>query len=266
MYRGLKRRYVLKQSAKLPPASRCLTVFPPELTLSHCSITFLCLFPLTFPPWTFFPHFNPVIFFTHFFSFSPNYLSMLCSSRKWLIFLCISSPTSSQHIFASSYLLSLSNIFIFTGHTFDTLRTLFSFPSLFHPPFLHLPLHFSCHCNTLYSPLFPFCFLLGFPFLSHTLYPLILSLFYLFFPPLQPCVAVLRGTLCCPQPLSGVLRVLLLWLRLFLSSSTTTTLYYPPLPTSWQVHTLCTTSLPACLFAWRLVWTSVRNRNFVPVV
>lgn len=165
----------------------------------------------------------------------------------------ISSPTSSQHIFASSYLLSLSNIFIFTGHTFDTLRTLFSFPSLFHPPFLHLPLHFSCHCNTLCSPLFPFCFLLGFPFLSHTLYPLILSLFYLFFPPLQPCVAVLRGTLCCPQPLSGVLRVLLLWLRLFLSSSTTTTLYYPPLPTSWQVHTLCTTSLPACLFAWRLV-------------
>lgn len=46
--------------------------------------------------------------------------------------------------------------------------------------------------------------------------------------------------------------MLLLWLHLFLSSSTTTTtLYYPPLPTSWQVHTLCTTCLPACcLPAW----------------
>lgn len=88
--------------------------------------------------------------------------------------------------------------------------------------------------------------LLCFPFLSHILPPFF-CLFYLFFPPLQPCVAVLRGTLCCPQPLSAVLRVLLLWRRLFLSSSTTTTtLYYPPLPTSWQVHTLCTTCLPAC--------------------
>lgn len=78
------------------------------------------------------------------------------------------------------------------------------------------------------------------------------SLLFLFFPLPQPCVAVLQGILCCPQPLSAVLRVLLLWLHLFLSSSTTTTtLYYPPLPTSWQVHTLCTTCLPACcLPAW----------------
>lgn len=89
----------------------------------------------------------------------------------------LSSPTSSQHIFASPYLLFLSNIFICTGHTFDTLRTLSSFPSLFHPPFLHLPLHFSCHSDTLYSPLFPFCFLLWLSFsVSHSLPPYSVSL------------------------------------------------------------------------------------------
>lgn len=82
---------------------------------------------------------------------------------------------------------------------------------------------------------------------SHTLPTLFCLSSYLFFPRLQPCVAALRGTLCCPQPLSAVLRVPLLWLHLFLSFSTTTTLYYPPLPTSWQVHTLCTTCLPSSL-------------------
>lgn len=76
--------------------------------------------------------------------------------------------------------------------------------------------------------------------------PTLLFFFYLLFPHPQLCVAVLRGTLCCPQPLSAVLRVLLLWPRLFLSSFTTTTLYYPPLPTTWQVHILCTTCLPFC--------------------
>lgn len=120
MYRGLKRRYVLKQSAKLPPASRCLTVFPPELTLSHCSITFLCLFPLTFPPWTFFPHFNPVIFFTHFLSFSPNYLSMLCSSRKWLICFIylhlLPLNTSLLHLIFSLCLISLFSLVILLTH------------------------------------------------------------------------------------------------------------------------------------------------------
>lgn len=126
---------------------------------------------------------------------------------------------------------------------------MFSFLSLFHP---HLHIHLSStHLFTLHVTSLPSFLLLSLPPLlsfsvSHS-FSRILSLFYLFFPPLQPCVAVLRGTLCCPQPLSAVLRVLLLWLRLFLSSSTTTTLYYPPLPTSWQVHTLCTTCLPACL-------------------
>lgn len=68
-------------------------------------------------------------------------------------------------------------------------------------------------------------------------------------PLLQRCVAALRGTLCCPQPLSAVLRVLPLWLRLFLSTTTTTTtLYYPPSLTSWQVHSLCT----ACLETFSL--------------
>ncbi|KAG7237216.1 hypothetical protein INR49_032549 [Caranx melampygus] len=70
----------------------------------------------------------------------------------------------------------------------------------------------------------------------------------------KPCVAVLRGTLCCPQPLSAVLRVLLLWLRLFLSSFTTTTLYYPPCRPAGSVsvyvysrvhsHFLCTNLIP----------------------
>lgn len=90
-------------------------------------------------------------------------------------------------------------------------------------------------------------YLLLCPPLSHTLPTLFCLSSYLFFPRLQPCVAALRGTLCCPQPLSAVLRVPLLWLHLFLSFSTTTTLYYPPLPTSWQVHTLCTTCLPSSL-------------------
>lgn len=90
-------------------------------------------------------------------------------------------------------------------------------------------------------------YLLLCPSLSHTLPTLFCLSSYLFFPRLQPCVAALRGTLCCPQPLSAVLRVPLLWLHLFLSFSTTTTLYYPPLPTSWQVHTLCTTCLPSSL-------------------
>lgn len=113
-----------------------------------------------------------------------------------------------------------------------------------HQPVSH-SLHLTCCCNNSSFSLLAYLFhcLLFTLTLSPTLY----SVFYLFFPHLQPCVAVLRGTLCCPQPLSAVLRVLLLWLRLFLSFSTTTTLYYPLLPTSWQVHTLCTTCLPACL-------------------
>ena len=86
-----------------------------------------------------------------------------------------------------------------------------------------------------------------------TLSIFLFSVFHL----LQPCGAVLQGTLCCPQPLSAVLRVLLLWLHLFLSSFTTT-LFCPPLPTVWQVHFLCTSCLPA----WKL-YCSVRNSNSV---
>lgn len=130
-----------------------------------------------------------------------------------------------------SYLLNVFTCSLFLLSSFF----MYSFPLLLP----HLPLN-------LYLYFFPlFCI---FPFsVPHSS-----SLLFLFFPLPQPCVAVLQGILCCPQPLSAVLRVLLLWLHLFLSSSTTTTtLYYPPLPTSWQVHTLCTTCLPACcLPAW----------------
>lgn len=143
----------------------------------------------------------------------------------------------------------MPHIFLSTLHYIFVFLPFILPSSLIHPPFFHLLVTTTIH---------PFLPSLLFFSDSHPFPPVILSLFYLFFPPLQPCVAVLRGTLCCPQPLSAVLRVLLLWLRLFLSSSTTTTLYYPPLPTSWQVHTLCTTCLPACLETL-LVCTSVRN-------
>lgn len=109
-------------------------------------------------------------------------------------------------------------------------KKLLSFP----PLFLR-----SLHRYHLFQPRDPFIFLFPSSFCLTLFVHLLLSC--LLFPTLQPCVAALRGTLCCPQPLFAVLRVLPLWHRLFLSSyTTTTTLYYPPLPTSWQVHTLCT--------------------------
>lgn len=96
-------------------------------------------------------------------------------------------------------------------------------------PYIHLsPPHL--------TPSLPFISL--FPSFSASPSSLLFSLSSPLFPPLQPCVAALRGTLCCPPPLSAALRVLQLWRRLFLSSSTTTTLYYPHLPTNWQVHSL----------------------------
>lgn len=156
-----------------------------------------------------------------------------------------------------------STIFICSGLIFD--MSLFSFHSLFHPhTHTYLPLASSPYMSLQQYPLFPSCCLLCFPFSVSHFPPLILSLFYLFFPLLQPCVAVLQGTLCSPQPLSAVLRVLLLWLRLFLySSTTTTTLYYPPLPTSWQVFTLCT----ACLSGnFTCLYICQQLKLFMPVV
>lgn len=173
---------------------------------------------------------------------------MSCSASS-----CHASPRLPSRSFpfpVSFYSLPLTVIFLifkslFSGHVFIP----FTFPSSpIHPLFVPSPLQHSSHLL---------------PLLSHTLPPFILSLPRLFSPLLQRCVAALRGTLCCPQPLSAVLRVLPLWLRLFLSSSTTTTLYYPPLLTSWQVHTLCTACLPACLEAFS---SSVRDWNLMSVL
>lgn len=113
----------------------------------------------------------------------------------------------------------------------------------FYPPAISSLLHLTCHPVAI-CPFLHFIPLL-LNFLSHSPHLTLVLFLYLFFPRPQLCVAVLQGTLCCPQHLSAVLRVLLLWLRLFLSSfTTTTTLYYPPLLTNWQVHALCTTCLP----------------------
>lgn len=126
------------------------------------------------------------------------------------------------------------------------------FPDSTVKPLLFLKLHFirqrSRHyftCHSVYICPFPHFIPLLLNFLSHSPHLTLVLFLYLFFPRPQLCVAVLQGTLCSPQHLSAVLRVLLLWLRLFLSSfTTTTTLYYPPLLTNWQVHALCTTCLP----------------------
>ena len=148
MYRGLKRRYVLKQSAKLPPASHCLTVFPPELTLSHCSVTFPVSSPQHFLLQAFFPHFNtvlsPVIFFTHFLTFSPNFLSMFCSFRKFICLInlhLLPLNTSLLHRIFSLCLISLFSLVILLTHHCSHSLYFFTHLSSTYPS-LYLPLQY----------------------------------------------------------------------------------------------------------------------------
>lgn len=259
MYRAPKEEIWAVWSAKPPPASHCLTVFPPELTLSHSSFTsplspVLCVCP---PIFLFFPpSYRPACFhsFLDFLSqnTSPFYLlpSLMNNSFFSQFFLTHSFPPNTSHplIFLTFWL--LNDAFIFSDLSF------------------HLPTTFPS--SSLLFSLFRLLSLIAFTLLPHP--PSL--------PPLPFPSSISRLSLL---PTSSALRSCStgdsLLSSAFIRSAKSAPALAPPLPVLLHHHhpllppladqlagTHSLHYLSACLPAVCLETLHVRQTNFIPVV